>query len=148
MIETWQALLASITFVVVILAIMTERIHLTVAALLGSLVLVFAHVMSLTDAMGYIGNSYATLALFFGVMVLVRAFEPTKIFDYLATQMVVMAKGEGKRLLLGIVAVTTPICAVLPNATTVMLLAPPNSTYRLRNWSRFCTVVNFVGICC
>jgi Na+/H+ antiporter NhaD/arsenite permease-like protein len=34
------------------------------------------------------------------------------------------AKGKGKRLLLGIVGITTPICAVLPNATTVMLLAP------------------------
>lgn len=57
-------------------------------------------------------------------MVLVRAFEPTKIFDYLATQIVILAKGDGKRLLLGIVAIVTPICAVLPNATTVMLLAP------------------------
>jgi Na+/H+ antiporter NhaD/arsenite permease-like protein len=38
--------------------------------------------------------------------------------------MVIMARGEGKRLLLGIVAITTPICAMLPNATTVMLLAP------------------------
>ena len=122
--ETWQALLATITFAVVIIAIMTEQIQLTVAALLGALVLVFAHVMTLTESMTYIGNSYPTLALFFGVMVFVRAFEPTKVFDYLATQMVVMAQGEGKRLLLGIVAITTPICAVLPNATTVMLLAP------------------------
>jgi Na+/H+ antiporter NhaD/arsenite permease-like protein len=54
----------------------------------------------------------------------VRAFEPTKIFDYLATQIVILAKGQGKRLLIGIIAITTPICAVLPNATTVMLLAP------------------------
>jgi len=122
--ETWQALFASITFAVVMLAIMTERIQLTVAALLGALVLVFAHVMTLTEAMEYIGNSYPTLALFFGVMVIVRAFEPTHVFDYLATQMVVRANGEGKRLLLGIVAVTAPVCAVLPNATTVMLLAP------------------------
>ncbi len=122
--ENWNALVASATFVAVILAIMTEKLHLTVAALLGSLVLVFVHVMTLTEAMEYIGNSYSTLALFFGVMVLVRAFEPTKVFDYLATQMVVIAKGQGSRLLLGIVAITTPICAVLPNATTVMLLAP------------------------
>ncbi|MGB3787583.1 MAG: ArsB/NhaD family transporter [Phormidesmis sp.] len=122
--ETWQALLATITFAVVIVAIMTEQIHLTVAALLGALVLVFAHVMTLTEAMEYIGNSYPTLALFFGVMVIVRAFEPTRVFDYLATQMVVLANGKGKRLLLGVVAITAPICAVLPNATTVMLLAP------------------------
>lgn len=122
--EDWNALVASVTFVAVILAIMTEKLHLTVAALLGSLVLVFAHVMTLNDAMTYIGNSYSTLALLFGVMVLVRAFEPTKIFEYLATQIVRMAQGQGKRLLIGIVAITTPICAVLPNATTVMLIAP------------------------
>jgi Na+/H+ antiporter NhaD/arsenite permease-like protein len=122
--DNWQPLLATITFALVIIAIMTERLHLTVAALLGALVLVFTHVMTLAEAMEYIGNSYSTLALFFGVMVLVRAFEPTKVFDYLATQMVITAKGQGKRLILGIVAITTPICAVLPNATTVMLLAP------------------------
>ena len=118
------ATVAVITFATVLLAILTERLHLTVAAFLGALVLVFAHVMTLNEAVSFIGQSYATIALFFGVMVLVRAFEPTNIFAYVATQMVILAKGEGKRLLLGIIALTAPICAVLPNATTVMLLAP------------------------
>lgn len=122
--ENWQAILSITTFITVIILIMTEWVHLTIAALLGALLLVFSNVMTLEEAVGYIGNSHGTLGLFFGVMVLVRAFEPTKIFDYLATQMVLLAKGEGKRLLLGIVGITTPICAVLPNATTVMLLAP------------------------
>jgi Na+/H+ antiporter NhaD/arsenite permease-like protein len=122
--ENWQAIVSTITFLGVIFFVMTEWIHLTIAAFLGALILVFTNVMTLNEAIGYIGNSYSTLALFFGVMVLVRAFEPTKIFDYLATQIVILAKGQGKRLLLGIVAITTPICAFLPNATTVMLLAP------------------------
>ena len=117
------ALISALTFTAVIFSIVTERLHLTIAAFLGALLLVFAHVMTLQEAVGYISQSYATIALFFGVMVLVRAFEPTKIFDYLGTQMVTLARGEGKRLLLGIVAITTPICAMLPNATTVMLLA-------------------------
>ena len=118
------AIVAAVTFAIVTVAILTERLHLTVAAFLGALVLVFAHVMTLNQAVEYISQSYATLALFLGVMILVRAFEPTNIFAYLATQMVVLAKGEGKRLVLGVIAITTPICAVLPNATTVMLLAP------------------------
>jgi len=122
--ETWPQITASVIFFGVIALIATERMHLTVAAFLGAMLLIFLHVLTLDQAIGYIGNSHATLALFFGVMVMVRAFEPTKIFDYLATQIVIMARGEGKRLLLGIVAITTPICAVLPNATTVMLLAP------------------------
>lgn len=122
--ENVQAAIAAVTFIGVILLVMTEWIHLTVAAFLGALVLVFTHVMTLNDAIEYIGRSHGTLGLFFGVMVMVRSFEPTKVFEYLATQMVLLAKGKGKNLLLGIVAITTPICAVLPNATTVMLLAP------------------------
>jgi Na+/H+ antiporter NhaD/arsenite permease-like protein len=123
-VENWQAILSVITFISVIVLVMTEWVHLTIAALLGALLLVFSNVMTLQEAVGYIGKSHGTLGLFFGIMVLVRAFEPTKIFDYLATQIVLIAKGQGKRLLLGIVAIVTPICAVLPNATTVMLLAP------------------------
>lgn len=123
-VESWQAIVATATFATVIVLIMTEWVHLTIAAFLGALLLVFANIMTLTEAIEYISNSYATLALFFGVMVLVRAFEPTKIFEYLATQIVILAKGKGNRLLLAIVGITTPICAMLPNATTVMLLAP------------------------
>jgi len=122
--DNWQALVALITFVTVILLLITEWIHFTIAAFLGALILIVANVMTMPEALGYIGKSHGTLGLFFGVMVMVRAFQPTKIFDYLATQMVIFAKGRGDRLLLGIVAITTPICAVLPNATTVMLLAP------------------------
>jgi Na+/H+ antiporter NhaD/arsenite permease-like protein len=123
-VENWQAYLSGMTFIGVIVLIMTEWVHLTIAALLGALLLVFTNIMTLSEAVGYIGKSHGTLGLFFGVMVLVRAFEPTKIFDYLGTQIVILARGDGKRLLLGIVGIVTPICAVLPNATTVMLLAP------------------------
>jgi Na+/H+ antiporter NhaD/arsenite permease-like protein len=123
-VENWQTLVATATFVGVIALVMTEWIHLMIAAFLGALLLVFANVMTLSEAVTYIGRGYPTLALFFGVMVLVRSFEPTKIFDFLGTQIVMLAKGSGKRLLLAIVAITTPICAMLPNATTVMLLAP------------------------
>ncbi len=122
--EHWQAIAAAAIFVGVIGVIMTEWVHLMIAALLGALLLVCLNILTLDEAIAYIAKSHATLGLFFGVMVMVRAFEPTKIFEYLATQMVLLAKGKGKRLLLGIVAITTPICAVLPNATTVMLLAP------------------------
>jgi Na+/H+ antiporter NhaD/arsenite permease-like protein len=122
--DNWQAIVALGIFVTVIAVITLEWLHLTIAALLGALMLVMLNILTLEQAIGYIGKSHATLALFFGVMVMVRAFQPTQVFEYLATQMVIWAKGKGSRLLLGIVGITTPICAVLPNATTVMLLAP------------------------
>jgi Na+/H+ antiporter NhaD/arsenite permease-like protein len=122
--ESWQAIASLMIFVSVIGVITLEWMHLTIAAMLGALMLVMLNILTLDQAIGYIASSHQTLALFFGVMVMVRAFQPTRVFDYLATQMVILAQGRGDRLLLGIVAITTPICAVLPNATTVMLLAP------------------------
>jgi Na+/H+ antiporter NhaD/arsenite permease-like protein len=122
--ENSSALIAAVTFVVAIAISITEWIPLVLSALLGALILVVTNVMTLPEAIAYIGKSHGTLALFFGVMVLVRVLQPTKIFEYLGTQVVIWARGRGDRLLLGIIAITTPICAVLPNATTVMLIAP------------------------
>ena len=122
--DTLPEIIAVVTFVGVITIIIFEWLDITVAGLLGALTLVFFHVMTLQEAIAYISKSHGTLALFLGVMILIRTFEPTKVFDYLAAKMVFLAKGSGKLLLLGIVGITTPICAFLPNATTVMLLAP------------------------
>jgi Na+/H+ antiporter NhaD/arsenite permease-like protein len=121
---SWQAIGASIVFMSVIGIIIMEWMPLAIAAMLGALILVVSNILTLDQAIGYIATSHPTLGLFFGVMVMIRSMQPTRIFEYLATQMVILAKGKGSRLLLGIVAITTPICAVLPNATTVMLLAP------------------------
>ncbi len=51
-------------FVGVMACIITERLHLTIAALLGALLLVFANVLTLPEAIDYIAQSSATLALF------------------------------------------------------------------------------------
>ena len=121
---SWQAIAALSIFVGTIGIIIIEWLPLTIAAMLGALLLVVLNILTLDRAIGYVANSHTTLALFFGVMVMIRALQPTRVFEYLATQMVLLARGKGSRLLLGIVAITTPICAVLPNPTTVMLLAP------------------------
>ncbi len=115
---SWQAIAALSIFVGTIGIIISEWLPLTIAAMLGALLLVILNILTLERAIGYIANSRTTLALFFGVMVMIRVLRPTQIFEYLATQMVLLAKGKGNRLLLGIVAITTPISAVLPNATT------------------------------
>ncbi len=111
-------------FVSVIGIIIMEWMPLAVAAMLGALVLVVSNILTLDRAIGYIAIAHPTLGLFFGVMVMIRSLQPTRIFEYLATQIAILAKGKGNSLLLGIVAITTPICTVFPSATTVMLLAP------------------------
>jgi Na+/H+ antiporter NhaD/arsenite permease-like protein len=120
----WQGILAIIVFASVILLIAFDVINLTLAAILGAAVLRASGVTTVSQGVGYVAEAHATIALFFGGMVIVRAFTPTGIFEYLGVLVYRLSKGSGKRLLLGIVAVTAPICAFLPNATTVILLAP------------------------
>ncbi|HAN45907.1 MAG TPA: transporter [Cyanobacteria bacterium UBA8156] len=112
------------TFVFVVVLLLGDWTHLTIAALLGALFAIVFNLMTLEEAAGFIGQSHGTLALFFGVMVIVRAFEPTRVFEYLAIKMVSLTGGKGSYLLLGIVGLTTLISAFLPNATTVILLGP------------------------
>lgn len=119
-----QEVIAVVTFVSVIFLLITEWLHFMIVAFLGALVLIISKVMTMPEAISYIGKSYGTLGLFFGVMVMVRAFQPTRVFEYLATKMVIWANGRGDRLLLSLMGLVTIMSAVLPNATTVMLLAP------------------------
>ena len=58
--ENVQAVIAATTFICVVFLIITEWIHLTVAAFLGAVILVFTHVMTLNNAIEYIGRSHAT----------------------------------------------------------------------------------------
>jgi Na+/H+ antiporter NhaD/arsenite permease-like protein len=58
------------------------------------------------------------------MMVLVNALEATGVFPVLAHRLLLVSRGEGRRLLIGIVLLTSLICAWLPNATTVLLLGP------------------------
>jgi len=115
---------AVVVFASVILLIAFDLINLTLAAILGAAVLTASGVTTIGQGVAYVAEAHATIAMFFGGMMIVRAFAPTGIFEYLGVLVYRLSKGSGKRLLLGIVAVTSPICAVLPNATAVILLAP------------------------
>ena len=122
--ENWQAVVSLLTLVAIVVVFTTEWFDITIATFLGALFLIFTNVISLREAIDYIARSDDTLALLFGFMVLVRAWEQTGIFEYFATKIFLFTKGEGKRLLLTIVGITSLTSAFLPNAIAVIILAP------------------------
>lgn len=69
--DQWQSIASLMIFVGVIGAITLEWVHLTIAAMLGALMLVMLNILTLEQAIGYIANSHTTLGLFLGVMVMV-----------------------------------------------------------------------------
>jgi len=111
-------------FVVVILLIAFDLIDMTVAALLGVSVLIVFGILDGNDLMPIVHTAGGPLALLFGGMVVARVIGKTGIFDWIGDAFLRATGGSGKRFLLLIVALVAPVCAVLPNATAVILVAP------------------------
>jgi Na+/H+ antiporter NhaD/arsenite permease-like protein len=118
------AIIAALTLAAVIAAIALNWLDLAVAALLGAVLLRVLGIVSQETAVSSINVGYDTIALFFGGMVVARALVPTGIFDYLGARVLRLVRGDGRLLLVSIVVLTAPICAILPNATVVILFAP------------------------
>ena len=111
-------------FAAVILLIALDLIDMTVAALLGVSVLIVFGILDGSDLMPIVHTAGGPLSLLFGGMVVARVIGKTGIFDWIGDAFLRATGGSGRRLLLLIVALVAPVCAVLPNATAVILVAP------------------------
>jgi Na+/H+ antiporter NhaD/arsenite permease-like protein len=111
-------------FAAVILLIALDLIEMTVAALLGVSVLLVFGILDGSDLMPIVHTAGGPLSLLFGGMVVARVIGKTGIFDWIGDAFLRATGGSGRRLLLLIVALVAPVCAVLPNATAVILVAP------------------------
>jgi Na+/H+ antiporter NhaD/arsenite permease-like protein len=111
-------------FAAVILLIAFDLIDMAVAALIGVSLLIVFGILDGSDLMPIVNTAGGPLALLFGGMVVARMTSKTGIFEWLGDAFLRATGGSGKRLLLLIVALVAPVCAVLPNATAVILVAP------------------------
>lgn len=119
-----MALLALSLFVGVLLATALEWTHLCLAALLGAAAMLLLGVLSPLQAAESLRSGGGTIALLFGMMLVVRALEASGAFNGLAHRLVELSGGQGRRLLLGLVLITVPVAALLPNPSAVLLMAP------------------------
>jgi Na+/H+ antiporter NhaD/arsenite permease-like protein len=121
---SFAASIAVGTFASVILAVASNRVHLTVAAMLGTVALLLTGVLSAREVSETINPAEAMISLFFGGMVMARTLIPTGLFDYLGAIALRLVRGDGRRLMIALIAFAAPICAFLPNATVVILMGP------------------------
>jgi len=120
----FQIYLTLIVFSAVIIAIAFDWIDMVVAALLGVAVLLAFNIVNAEDLRRIAGTAGGPLSLLFGGMVVARLLGQTGVFDRVGAIYLRATRGSGKRFLLLLIALVAPVCALLPNATTVILLAP------------------------
>lgn len=111
-------------FGAVILAIAFNVIDMALAALLGVSVLIALGILNEPDIMDATRTAGGPLSLLFGGMVVARTLSTTGLFERMGDVYLRATRGSGKRFLLLLVALVAPLCAFLPNATAVILLAP------------------------
>lgn len=111
-------------FAAVILCIAFNLLEMTLAALLGLSILTVLGAITHKDVLNTFVASEGALSLLFGGMVVARVLSPTGIFENVGTRFLIMTGGSGRRFLLMLTAMVSVVCAILPNATAVILIAP------------------------
>ena len=113
---------AIVVFVLVMGAIMTEKLHRATAALAGAVLLVICGVMTGKQAIGYI--DFNTIGVLVGMMIVVAVIRTTGMFEYISIKAVKAAKGDPWKILIAFVLITAILSAFLDNVTTVLLVGP------------------------
>ncbi len=114
--------LAGIIFVVMYMVIVSEKIHRTVAAMIGAVLMILCGILSEEVALHHI--DFNTLGLLIGMMILVHVVSHTGVFDYVAIKAAKVAKAEPRRILIYLALLTAFFSAFLDNVTTVLLMVP------------------------
>ncbi|MBU3863671.1 ArsB/NhaD family transporter [Streptomyces sp. 4503] len=122
----WHSWAAIAVFVVAYVAIISERVHRTAAALGGAAVMLT--IGATDDKAAFFdersGIDWNVIFLLLGMMAIVGVLRQTGLFEYLAIWAVKRAHGKPFRVMTMLIVITATASALLDNVTTVLLVAP------------------------
>ena len=116
--------LAALIFGLTYLAIASERVDRTAAALAGGVAMIAVKLDGFDQRAAFAAIDFNVIFLLAGMMIQVSVLSRTGVFEWLATRAARMAGGSPVRLLVGLSLATAVLSAFLPNMTTVVLVAP------------------------
>ncbi|NSW81691.1 MAG: ArsB/NhaD family transporter [Syntrophothermus sp.] len=102
--------------------IMLEKVHRTVIAMIGGVIVVWAGILSQEKAFASI--DWNTIGLLTGMMIIVGITRQSGLFEYLAIKSAKLAKGEPIPIMVALAVFTAVASAFLDNVTTVLLVVP------------------------
>ena len=115
-------IVAVAVFLIVILLIITERVHRTAAAMAGAMVLILTGVMSADKALSYI--DFNTIGVLVGMMLFVAIVRRSGMFEYIAVRAAKAVHGDPWKIMVAFTLITAVLSAILDNVTTVLLVGP------------------------
>lgn len=117
-----QALWAIIIFLVSYGIIVSEKIHRTIVAMVGAVLVVALGIVSQETALHHI--DFNTIGLLVGMMIIVGITAETGLFAYLGIWASQKVQARPTRILIALCTLTAVGSAFLDNVTTVLLMVP------------------------
>ena len=119
---TTEQIISIVIFLITMTAIMTERVHRTVAAITGAILLIVTHILTIETSIAYVDIN--TVGVLVGMMLFVAVVKNSGIFEYIAIKSAKIAKGKPVNIMIIFILITTILSAFLDNVTTVLLIGP------------------------
>jgi Na+/H+ antiporter NhaD/arsenite permease-like protein len=123
---TGDMLVAGGVLIAAYVLIFTEKVHRTIAGVLGAVVMVgvgeYAGFYSQEQAVAAVDAN--TMLLLLGMMLLVALMRPTGGFEFLAIRLAKLAGNSPRRLLIYLALAVSVLSMFLDNVTTVIIFAP------------------------
>ena len=117
-----QVIIAVSVFTIAYLFIISEKIHRTIIALAGAMLMICLGILTQEMAIHHI--DFNTLGLLIGMMIIVGVTSQTGFFNYLAIFAAKKVKADPVKLLVVLSLLTAVCSAFLDNVTTVLLTVP------------------------
>lgn len=123
---TTAQIISIVIFLVVMILIISEKVHRTTAALAGAVALILAGIVTFDTGVSHI--DFGTLGVLVGMMIFVAVVKNSGIFEYLAIRAAKVAKGNPWMIMVLFCLITAVLSAFLDNVTTVLLIGPVTFT--------------------
>lgn len=109
-------------FLIVMIAIMSEKVHRAVASIAGAVLLLVTHVLTVESAITYVDVN--TIGVLVGMMLFVAVIKNSGLFEYIAIKAAKLTHGRPWAIMVAFAIITAVLSAFLDNVTTVLLVGP------------------------
>ncbi|OUP54581.1 hypothetical protein B5F17_01375 [Butyricicoccus pullicaecorum] len=115
-------IISIVIFLLVMVAIVSEKVHRAAASLAGAVILLVTHVLTVDSAIEHVDVN--TIGVLVGMMLFVAVVKNSGLFEYIAIKSAKLTHGKPWAIMAVFTIITAVLSAFLDNVTTVLLVGP------------------------
>lgn len=115
-------IISIVIFLLVMVAIVSEKVHRAAASLAGAVILLVTHVLTVDSAIEHVDVN--TVGVLVGMMLFVAVVKNSGLFEYIAIKSAKLTHGKPWAIMAVFAIITAVLSAFLDNVTTVLLVGP------------------------